>query len=148
MAGEIRRWDPFQEVFSLRRAIDRILDEAFSRPSWFLAGSSDWPAVDIYETKDEVVVKAAVPGVRPEDLEVTVSGNTVTLRGEFREEQEAREGSWIRQERRLGAFTRSFVLPVEVVAERAVAEYEHGVLTLRLPKAEAVKARTIKVKVK
>ncbi|MCS7251643.1 MAG: Hsp20/alpha crystallin family protein [Thermoflexus sp.] len=148
MAGEIRRWDPFQEVFSLRRAIDRILDEAFSRPSLLFAGSLDWPAVDIYETKDEVVVKAAVPGVRPEDIEVTVSGNTVTLRGEFREEQEAREGSWIRQERRLGAFTRSFVLPVEVMADKAVAEYEHGILTLRLPKTETVKARTIKVKVK
>ncbi|WP_376792277.1 Hsp20/alpha crystallin family protein [Thermoflexus sp.] len=148
MAGEIRRWDPFQEVFSLRRAIDRILDEAFSRPSLLFAGPLEWPAVDIYETKDEVVVKAAVPGVRPEDLEVTVSGNTVSIRGEFREEQEAREGSWIRQERRAGSFARSFVLPVEVVADRAVAEYEHGVLTLRLPKAEAVKARTIKVKVK
>jgi len=148
MAGEIRRWDPFQEIFSLRRAVDRILDEAFSRPSLFFAGTVDWPAVDIYETKDEVVVKAAVPGIRPEDIEVTVSGNTVTLRGEVREEQEAREGSWIRQERRLGAFTRSFVLPVEVVADRATAEYEHGVLTLRLPKAEAVKARTIKVKVR
>jgi len=147
MAGEIRRWDPFQEVLSLRRAIDRILDEAFARPSLFF-GSADWPAVDIYETKDEVVVKAAVPGVRPEDLEVTVSGNTVTLRGELREEQEAREGSWVRQERRFGAFTRSFVLPVEVVSDRATAEYEHGVLTLRLPKAEAVKARAIKVKVK
>jgi HSP20 family protein len=147
MAGEIRRWDPLQEVLSLRRAIDRILDEAFARSSFFF-GPSDWPSVDIYETKDEVVVKAAVPGVRPEDLEVTVSGNTVTLRGELREEQEAREGSWVRQERRFGAFTRSFVLPVEVVADRATAEYEHGVLTLRLPKAEAVKARTIKVKVK
>lgn len=148
MASEIRRWDPFHEILSLRRAIDRILDEAFSRPSLLFTGSLDWPAVDIYETRDEVVVKAAVPGVRPEDIEVTVSGNTVTLRGEFREEQEAREGSWIRQERRLGAFTRSFVLPVEVVADKAVAEYEHGILTLRLPKAEAVKARTIKVKVK
>ncbi len=148
MAGEIRRWDPFQEIFSLRRAMDRILDEVFSRPSLFFVGSPDWPAVDIYETHDEVVVKAAVPGVRPEDIEVTVSGNTVTLRGEIREEQEAREGSWIRQERRMGAFTRSFVLPVEVVADKATAEYEHGILTLRLPKAEAVKARTIKVKVR
>ncbi len=148
MAGEIRRWDPFQEIFSLRRAMDRILDEVFSRPSWFFVGSMDWPAVDIYETKDEVIVKAAVPGVRPEDIEVTVSGNTVTLRGEVREEQEAREGSWIRQERRMGAFTRSFVLPVEVVADKATAEYEHGILTLRLPKAEAGKARAIKVKVK
>jgi len=148
VAGEIRRWDPFHEIYTLRRAIDRFLEEAFARPSLLLGGPSEWPAVDIYETKDEVVVKAAVPGIRPEDLEVTVSGNTVTLRGEFREEQEAREGSWLRQERRYGSFTRSFVLPVEVVPDKASAEYEHGVLTLRLPKAETVKARAIQVKVK
>jgi len=104
--------------------------------------------VDIYETKDDVVVKASLPGVKPEDIEVSVVGDTLTIKGEVKEEKDIKEENYIRKERRYGSFCRSFTLPVSVDADKATAEFENGVLTLTLPKAEEVKPKTIAIKAK
>jgi HSP20 family protein len=105
-------------------------------------------AVDMYETDEEVVVKTAAPGVKPEDIDVNITGDVLIIKGETKTEEKVEEASYIRQERRYGAFSRSLALPSTVVADKATAEFENGVLTLTLPKAEEVKPKTIKVKAK
>lgn len=148
--AEIVRWDPFGELASMRRAMDRLFEEGFPRP-WRLltweAGEGFCP-LDLYETDDEVVLKASMPGVKPEDVDISITGETLTIKGESKEEQEEKRPNYYRQERRCGSFARSVTLPVQVESEKAEAVFEHGVLTLRLPKAEAVKPKTIKVKAK
>ena len=98
------------------------------------------------ETDQDVVVKSSVPGVKPEDIDITIIGDTLTIKGETKAEEKVEKANYIRQERRYGAFRRSLTLPTTIVAEKAKAEFESGVLTLTLPKAEEVKPRTIKVK--
>jgi HSP20 family protein len=102
----------------------------------------------MYETDDAVVVKAAIPGVDPKDVEINVTGDTLTIRGEIRKEEEVKEENYLRRERYYGSFCRSFLLPTRVVADDAEAVFENGVLTLTLPKAEEVKPKSIKVKAK
>ena len=104
--------------------------------------------VDMYETEDSVVVTAAVPGVKPEDIDITVTGDTLTIKGETRAEEEVKEENYIRRECRYGSFCRSLTVPVSIVADKAEAEFENGVLTLTLHKAEEVKPKPIKVKAK
>ncbi len=144
------RWDPFADRMSLRGAIDRLFDETFVRPGWgWIApiGATDL-AIDMYETKDEVIVKAALPGIKPEQVEVTITGDTLTIRGEAKEESEVKEEDYIRKERRYGSFCRSVTLPDGLKTDKAEATFEHGVLTLKVPKSEEVKPKTIKVKAK
>ena len=105
-------------------------------------------AVDVYETDEDVVVKASVPGVDPEELDISITGDTLTIKGETRAEEEVEEENYVYRERRYGAFSRSMTIPTSVEADEADAEFEDGVLTLRLPKAEEVKPKTIKVKTK
>ena len=145
----IIRWDPFRDAVSLRDAMSRLFEESFIRPA-------AWPgpfegvglAVDMVETKDDVVVKAAAPGLKPEDIDIAVTGDLLTIKGEFKSETKTEGASVIRQERRYGAFERTLSLPTQVVADKARAEFENGVLTLTLPKAEEVKPKTIRVKAK
>lgn len=89
-----------------------------------------------------------MPGVKPEDIDITITGDTLTIKGEVKAEEKVEKANYIRRERRYGAFSRSLTLPTSVVAEKAKAEFENGVLTLTLPKAEEVKPKTIKVKAK
>jgi HSP20 family protein len=105
-------------------------------------------AVDMYETDQDVVVKSAVPGIKPDDIDITITGDTLTIKGETKAEEKVEETNYIRQERRYGAFARSLPLPTAIVAEKAKAEFEDGMLTLTLPKAEEVKPKSIKVKAK
>jgi len=144
------RWDPFGDRMSLRNAIDRLFEESFVRPGWGWIAPLSAPnlAIDIYETKDEVVVKAALPGIKPEQVEVTVTGDTLTIRGEVKEESEAKEEDYIRKERRYGSFSRCVTLPDGLKADKAEATFENGVLTLKIPKSEEAKPKTIKVKSK
>lgn len=144
----LMRWQPFEELMSLREAMDRLFEESIVWPRSWLAPAAQTFAVDIYETKDDVVVKASLPGVKPEDVEVSVVGDTLTIKGEVKEEKDIKEENYIRKERRYGSFCRSFTLPVSVNADKATAEYENGVLTLTLPKAEEVKPKTIAIKAK
>lgn len=144
MAFEL--WDPFREAVSLRDAMNSLLQDSFVRP-----GGSQTPSaptalpLDVAETENEFVVKASLPGVRPEDVQITVQGDTLTIRGEGKTEEESNGQRWHIRERRFGAFQRSLSLGTPVDSDKAQADYEHGVLTLTLPKAEASKPRQIRI---
>ena len=149
MSDGIVRWEPFSEMMSLRDAVNRLFEDSFIRPgSMLMPFDGNNLAVDMIETKDDVVVKASVPGIKPEDIDISLSGDTLTIKGETKSEEKVEKANYIRQERRFGAFQRTLSLPTTVEADKAKAEFEHGVLTLTLPKAEAVKPKTIKVKAK
>jgi HSP20 family protein len=142
----IRRTSPFDELFTLRRAMDRLFDDDVFRPrAWRPLTLGAEPALDITTTPDELVVKASLPGWDPEDVEVTLTGSTLTISGEVKEEARREEESWILNEIRRGSFSRTLELPEGLVGDRATAHYEHGVLTLRIPKAEEVKPKQIKI---
>jgi HSP20 family protein len=146
----IERWHPFTELMSLRQAMDRLFEDSFVRPSHVLStfGEAGTPALDVYQTPNEVVVKAALPGLKPEDVSIDITGETLTIRGESKAEQEIKKGDYLYQERRYGAFSRSVVLPGGLKLDKAEATMEDGVLTLTIPKAEEVKPKAIKVKAK
>jgi len=150
MARSLIRWDPTSELISLRDAMDRLLGEGFVRP-WSSLGTlfgGEAPALDMYETDSDVMVEAVLPGVEPEEVDVQVTGNVLTIKGERKEERKEEKASYIYQERRYGSFCRSLTLSTEVEVDKAKAEFEHGVLTLTLPKSETVKPKSIKVKTK
>ena len=144
------RWEPFRELMSLREAMDRLFEESVVRPQagWLGPIEAATLAVDMYQTDDAVVVKAAVPGIKAEELDISITGDTLTIRGETKAEEEVKEEHYIRRERRYGSLSRSVSIPVPVVADKAEAEFENGILTLKLPKAEEVKPKAIKVQAK
>lgn len=149
MSNGIIRWEPFREMVSLRDAMNRLFEDSVVRPfgSGALTDGGSL-AVDIIDGKDDVIVKASVPGIKPDDIDITLTGDMLTIKGEFKSEQKSEEGSYLRQERRYGSFERSLSLPAPIVADKAKAEFENGVLTLTLPKSEAAKPKAIKVKAK
>lgn len=144
------RWDPFRDMVSLRDAMDRLFEESFVRPRSWLTPTDGMAtlALDVHESADDVTVRASIPGVKPEDIDISVTGDTLTIKGETREENEEKNGSYHLRERRYGAFQRSISLPTLVKADKASAEFENGVLTLTLPKVEEVKPKSIKIKTK
>ena len=144
--SSLMRWDPFRDFISLRNAMDRLFEEAFVMPTRLWAPTTGWGlALDLAEDENSFVVKAAVPGVRPEDLDVSLADDVLTIRGEVKSEDEAKEERYHLRERRFGSFTRSIRLPAPVDADHVEATYEHGVLTLRIPKAEQVRPKKIKI---
>lgn len=140
------RWEPFGGFVSLDRAMDHVFRNSFLRPS--LARTGGGPRLDMYETDEGFVVKAAIPGLKPEDLEITVDGNTLTIKGEVRAEEDVEESHYVYRERWHGSFRRTVTLPKEVLADGVEAEFEDGVLTLTLPVVEPVQPKTIDVQVK
>jgi HSP20 family protein len=144
----IVRWEPFREVMSLRQAMDRLFEDSFvGLPRLTLNGSGEFP-IDIYQDKDNLVVKAALPGVKPEELDITIAEDILTIKGEHKAEQETKEDDYLYRERYYGAFSRSVAIPTKVKSEKAEATFEEGVLTLTLPKADAIKPKRLKVKPK
>ena len=141
------RWEPMREMVTLREAMDRLFDDAFTRPFGVQTGWSA-PAIDMYQTDDEVVVKAAVPGLKASDVQISVAGDTLTMRGEFKEKSETGDKAYHIREQRYGSFERSLTLPAPVLADKAKAEFEDGILTITLPKAEEVRPKVIAVKAK
>jgi len=146
MANLILR-KPMNEMVTLREAMDRLFDDAFTRPLG-LSNLADMPAIDLYQTEDKVVVKAGLPGLKPEDVQVTVTANTLSLRGEFKEEKEEKDATYHLREQHYGSFERSVTLPTDVETDKATADFENGILTITLPKSEAVKPKTISIKAK
>jgi HSP20 family protein len=134
-------------MMTLRDAMDRLFDDAFTRPLSMRDGWSS-PAIDMYQTDDEIVVKASLPGFKADDVQINITGDVLTLRGEMKHEDEKKEKAWHMREQRWGSFERSVALPTNVVADRANADFENGILTITLPKAEEAKPRTISVKAK
>ncbi len=144
------RWEPFRELTDFRDAMDRVFERPFTRP-WRVLKWEPVEAqlpVDLYGTDDAVSVTASLPGVKAEDISISVTGRTLTIKGETKDENEEKDQNYYRQERRFGAFQRVITLPVKVEADKASATFEDGVLTLELPKAPEVKAQTIEVKPK
>jgi HSP20 family protein len=150
MPRSLVRWDPAREMMSLRDAMDRMWRESFFRPLLSREPFFDIeaPPLDMHETASEVVIEATVPGVKPEDINVQVTGNVLTIKGERKEEKEEKEATYIYREQSFGSFSRSVTLPTEVDVDKAKATFEHGVLTLSLPKSKAVQPKKIEVEAK
>lgn len=140
------RWEPMREVMTLREAMDHLFDDAFTRPV-SMAGSSV-PAIDLYQTNDAVVLKAALPGFKPDDVQISVTNDVLTLRGEYKQENGNEQGDVVYhvRERRYGSFERSLTLPTSVQTDKAKAEFENGILTIQLPKSEEAKPKSISIK--
>jgi HSP20 family protein len=113
-----------------------------------MSGGSVTPAIDLYQNDDEVIVKASLPGLEAEDVQISVTADILTLRGEFKQDTEEKETTYHIREHRYGSFERSIMLPTDVQTDKAKADFENGILTISLPKAEAVKPRTINIKPK
>jgi HSP20 family protein len=146
--SNLTRWEPVREMMTLREAMDRLFDDAFTRPLSNRDGGWSTPAVDMYQTDNDVVIKAALPGFKADDVQINVTGDLLTIRGELKHEDEQNEKSWHIREQRWGSFERSVALPTAVVSDKAQADFANGILTITLPKAEEVKPKTITVKAK
>ena len=140
------QYKPSRDMMTLREAMDQLFDEAFTRP----LGMSEFsmPAIDLYQTNEDVIVKAALPGMTAEDVEISVAGDMLTLKGEIQQKDEREDAAYLIREQRYGRFERSLMLPTEVQSDKAQAEFENGILTVTLPKAEQVRPKTLTVKVK
>jgi HSP20 family protein len=145
----ITRWDPWGDIVSLREAMNNLLEESFVRPRPGMPGPgmASSLALDVKETPDRFVVTASVPGVPPADIDITILGDTLRIRGQRKEETEesGEGGRWLLRERRFGQFERTVSLPTVVNPEAADADFKDGVLTITLPKAETAKPRNIPV---
>lgn len=149
--GALARWDDdFAPMMPLRREMNRLFDDFFR--GWDLPaafnGAALTPHVDVKESDKEITVTAELPGVSEKDVEVSISGDVLTLKGEKKAEKEEKEENWHRIERRYGSFHRSFGLPAEVDAEKIAASYKNGVLTVTLPKSKAAREASRKIAVK
>jgi HSP20 family protein len=143
----ISRWDPFQDLQSFRDEMNRTLNRWFSREEGDEPAPRRWmPALDVTETNDAYHIDIEVPGMRPEDINVTVDQGMLTVSGERRSEEEKDDRSYHRVERRYGSFRRSISLPRDVDATRVQASYDKGVLRLEIPKSEASQPKRIEVK--
>jgi HSP20 family protein len=145
--SNLTRWEPMREMMTLREAMDRLFDDAFTRP---FGSSSDGtaPAIDLYQTNDSVVVKAALPGLKADEVQLMVSGDVLTIKGEYHQNDDVKEATYHLREQRYGSFERSVMLPTEVQSEKAKAEFENGILTVSIPKAEQARPKTITIKPK
>ena len=143
----LTRWEPWREMTALRRAFDRFFEEPFE-PRFFMPWRLEEfePTVDVAEDENAYIVKASMPGVKPEDVEVTLQNNVLTIKGESKEDKEIKEENYHLRERRYGSFMRSLTMPTNVKADLIEAKHEHGVLTVRLPKTEEDKPKKIAVK--
>ncbi len=138
----IMRWDPFEDVGPLRRSMDRLCDDVFTRDP---ANAAWEPAVEMFETDREVVVRAELPNIDPKQVDVTVTNDTMTLKGESKHEQEEQGRNYYRRELRYGTFTRTLPLGTEVKSGDAKAVYKDGVLEIKIPKSKRVKPTSVKV---
>ncbi len=143
--GSVERWDPFRGLGDIQTEVNRLFDNWSGRQS--MAGERMWlPAIDVHETKDEFVLTLDLPGVSEKDVHISITGDLLTVKGERRFEQQGEEGNaYHRVERLYGKFERSVQLPTMVQTDKVKAAYRDGVLTVRLPKAEEVKPREIKI---
>jgi len=145
--NSLTRYDPLGEVVSLRSAMDRLFEDSFISPlSWRHTRTPlTTPEIDVAETDDEVVVTAALPGIAPDDVEITLTGQTLMIRGEFKVDEKVDRDRYLYQERRYGSFARQLHLPLRLQGDKAAASFDNGLLTLRIPKAEDVKPRQIQI---
>jgi HSP20 family protein len=144
--ADVSRWDPFRDAVTLREAMDRLFEDSYvpSRRSDQQVGERVWRLpLDAYVTADEIVVLANMPGVKPEDVDVTIEGDTLTIRGERPAPLD--NVDYVMQERPFGKFQRTLSINIPMDADKAEARYENGLLILTIPKAEAIKPKTIQI---
>jgi HSP20 family protein len=143
----LARFDPWRELENMRRETQRLFDESlFRREFPFLEKEVAAMPLDVYEEDNHIMVKASIPGLKPEDIKIEVRGDVLRIYGEARKEEEKKERNYHLREHRYTRFERSIVLPAEVLTDKAEAVFENGVLTLSLPKSEVVKAKAIPIK--
>ncbi len=143
---EIAPWRPLRELSNLRREMEDLWGN-FAGEREFLPMRGEWmPALDVSETKDSLIVKAEIPGMEPKDVDISLSGDLLTIKGEKKQKTEEKKESFHRIETRYGAFSRTIRVPVSVDSDKIEASYDKGVLQLVLPKKEEVKAKQIKIK--
>ena len=148
-AGQVLdRWDPFRNLDDIQSEMNRIFDGFLERPSGMPQPDRMWvPALDVHETKDELVITAELPGLNEKEIELSITGDVLTLRGERTQNQEVKQEGYHRGERWFGKFERTVPLPIPVQTDKVKATYRDGVLTVTLPKAEEIKAKSIKIDV-
>lgn len=142
-----RRTSPFSELVTLRQAMDRLFDDTVFRPLTAYSQQGDLARLplDVRTTPDALLVEAALPGIAPEDVEITVENGTLTIRAEDRTERSGEDKGWVVREISRGSVMRTVTLPTGLEADKAEATFEHGVLSLRIPKAEQVKPKQIRI---
>ncbi len=143
---EIMPRSPITELSNLRRELDRLWEDFFGAKDITPAEGIWGPAVDISETKDSLIVKAELPGMEPKDIDISLSGDTLVIKGEKKQEKEEKGENFHRVERRYGSFARTIRLPVEVDSDKIEATYKQGVLKIVLPKKEEAKPKQIEIK--
>lgn len=145
------RWNPFDELASLRESMDKLFDDLLTTRRPGQRGETApilWqPAIEAYETDQDLVIRAELPGIDPKNVEISVSGDTLTIKGEARAEQDEKRRNYHRRELRYGSFVRSLTLPTGVQGDQAKAAYRNGILEIRVPKSERAKPKSVKVEV-
>ena len=146
----ITRFTPMTDFVSLREAMDRLFEDSFIRPTTMtgLAAGQIALPVDLWETGDAYHLRADVPGITPDAIDINVTADTLSITGEVKGQSDVANEGWLRQERRVGKFQRAFTLPVQIDPDKVQANFTNGVLELVLPKADQVKPRTVKVNAK
>lgn len=152
----ITPWRPFMGLTGWERDMDRMLEDFFGRRTrpwwperWFRTDEMELrpPTVDVFEEKDDIVVKAELPGIEKDKIEVNLTDRTLTIKGEKKKEEDIKEENYYRAERSYGSFLRTLELPNEVRADKVKASFKNGILEVRMPKTEEAKAKEVKVKV-
>lgn len=144
---ELVRWTPWRDMFTLRNRINNLFEDVFP-PARTQDDASFWnwsPVVDIFEEKDQIVIKAELPGVEKKDISLDVKGRILTLRGERSSDREVSEESYYRRERVFGRFERAFTLPMEVSVDQVSADFKDGILKIEIPKPEEYKPKQIAI---
>jgi HSP20 family protein len=146
--ANITRYNPYGELVTLRDAMGRLFEDSFVSPlTWRqLDGETLNPAIDVHQTGEEIIVTASLPGLKADDVDITITGQTLAIRGEFKADESISRDQYLYRERRYGTFHRQLQLPVRVQGDAASATFDDGVLTLKIPKAEEVKPRQVKVR--
>jgi HSP20 family protein len=140
------RWEPSEGLASLRREMDRLFEGFFERGPRGLGNLSAWePAVEVADTKDSVIIKAQMPGIPKDNIQVHVTDDSITLKGEMKEEEKTEEKNYSRREFRYGAFSRTIALPATVQADKATAQLKEGILEITIPKNEKAKVKEIPI---
>ena len=142
----LTRYDPFQEMLTLRRAVNRLFENSFDAVADTVQSATWGLALDLVEDDDAFIVKASIPGINPDDLEITFTDNTLTIKGETKSEETVEKPRYHLRERRYGSFARSIQLGTRIDSDKIEANYDKGVLVLRLPKSEEIKPKRIPIK--
>jgi HSP20 family protein len=148
MVRDLMRWDPFKEISSLREEIDRLFDTFFGRQTSVVSGEGFWvPAVDVEETESEYIVKAELPGLKKEDIKISITDDTLTVSGERKMQKEEKGKTYHRIEMNYGKFERTIRFPSEVLPDKAKASYKDGILSITIPKSEKAKAKELEIQI-